>query len=176
MSSPDFEGHIPRLRDLASECDSAVEFGIRHGDGSTLALVQGIQKKLRSYDIRVFPLPEIWAIANERGIDFKTIEADVRKIPPVEPCDLLFIDTDHWYGQLRDELALHAGSARKYIVLHDTVTSWKEDLGRPGLGGAVEEFLAANPNWFISAHYLDWNGLMVLENRDALALSDISEA
>jgi len=176
MPSPDFEGHIDRLRELASRCDSAAEFGVRKGDGSTLALVEGIRKKLRSYDKKLFFLPHIEAIARERNIDFKAIEADVRYIPPVEPCDLLFIDTDHWYGQLKTELAIHARSARKYIVLHDTVTSWEEDMDRPGLRRAVEEFLAQNPKWFISAHYLDWNGLMVLENKDALDLPDIPEA
>lgn len=176
MSSPDFEGHIPRLRGLAAKCDSAVEFGIRKGDGSTLALIEGVRKKLRSYDRKLFPIPHIWAIAHERGIDFRAIEADVRYIPPVEECDLLFIDTDHWYGQLKTELAIHARSARKYIVLHDTVTSWEEDMDRPGLRWAVEEFLEANPEWFISAHYLDWNGLMVLEKKHGVAVSDVPAA
>lgn len=176
MSSPDFEGHISRLRKLAEQCDSAAEFGVRKGDGSTLALVEGVRKKLRSYDMKLFPIPHIWDIAHERGIDFRAIQADVRYIPPIEPCDLLFIDTDHWYGQLKTELAIHARSAGRYIVLHDTVTSWEEDMDRPGLRGAVEEFLAANPDWFISAHYLDWNGLMVLENRNGMALSDVSAA
>ena len=49
-------------------------------------------------------------------------------------------------------------------------------MDRPGLRRAVEEFIAQNPKWFISAHYLDWNGLMVLENRDAVDLPDIPEA
>jgi cephalosporin hydroxylase len=172
----DFAGHIDRLRDLARLCDSATEFGVRRGDGSTVALAEGVRKKLRAFDRVACVIPHIETITRERGVDFQFIKADVTRMESIEPCDLLYIDTDHWYGQLKAELELHAPSVRRFIVLHDTVTSWKEDMGREGLGRAIEEFLAANPQWYIKVHYEDWNGLMILENKDAVDLPDVPAA
>jgi hypothetical protein len=62
----------------------------------------------------------------------------------IEPTDMLFIDTFHVYEQLRRELALHAGKARRFIVLHDTTTFGEkgEREGSRGLWPAVAEFLA----------------------------------
>ena len=56
----------------------------------------------------------------------------------------MFIDTLHDYEQLREELRLHAGKARRYVVLHDTTTFGErgETPGHRGLWPAVEEFLA----------------------------------
>lgn len=100
--------------------------------------------------------------------------------------DALFVDTWHCYGHLRRELAAHHGRARKYIVMHDTETfGWTaeglnpattlEDLARKtrdsgyslfdvvaGLRPAVNEFLATHPEWEMSAHFVNNNGLTVL--------------
>lgn len=58
--------------------------------------------------------------------------------------DLLVIDTRHDDDQLREELRLHAGKVRRYVVLHDTTTDGErgETSGRLGPWPAVEEFLA----------------------------------
>jgi hypothetical protein len=76
----------------------------------------------------------------------------------------LFLDTRHDYEQLREELRLHAGKVRKYLVLHDTTTFGErgETPGHRGLWPAVEEFLAQGA-FRLRERYENNNGLTVLE-------------
>jgi hypothetical protein len=103
---------------------------------------------------------------------------------PIEPTDLLFIDTWHVYGHLKRELDRWHEHVAKYIILHDTTVDAEEGesirmghnisekaflSGIPeeevarGLWPAVEEFVAAHPEWFIAVRYMNNNGLTVLE-------------
>jgi hypothetical protein len=92
-------------------------------------------------------------------------QADVLAVD-IEETDLLFIDTLHVYEQLQEELRLHAGKVRRYIVLHDTMTFGErgEVQGRLGLRPAVEEFLAQG-TFYVKDRYENNNGLTVLERR-----------
>jgi hypothetical protein len=102
---------------------------------------------------------------------------------PMEDTDLLFIDTWHVYGQLKRELAKFAPLTKKYIIMHDTTVDeiygetirmgWNpeqqsRESGFPvkeitcGLWPAVEEFLAANPDWVLKERFTNNNGLTVL--------------
>lgn len=97
--------------------------------------------------------------------------------------DLLFIDTWHVYGQLKRELAHWHEHVAKYIILHDTTVDaeqgetlrngWNphqqsKETGIPveeitrGLWPAVEEFLAAHPEWVLERRFTHNNGLTVL--------------
>jgi hypothetical protein len=140
-------------------------------------LISGVRKCLYSYDINPCDhhCDYVRSIAHERGVGFVFTQADSRtvQIPEVE---LLFIDTDHWYGQLAAELANAAHRARWFIGMHDTETFWYDGAGREGMKRAVEEFLEANPQWVVREKYDDWNGMMILENRNALDLPNIPEA
>src|SRR5262249_33852626 len=93
---------------------------------------------------------------------FSFHEADVLGVE-IDPTDLLFIDTWHVYGQLREELRLHGGKARKYIVLPDTPAFGErgEIDGHRGLWPAVEEFLALG-TFRLLQRYENNNGLTVL--------------
>jgi hypothetical protein len=91
----------------------------------------------------------------------------------IEETDLLFIDTYHCYEQLKQELNLHSGKVRKYIVFHDTYTygrkgenlSYQSFEGTKGILYAIEEFLEENKNWEI-VHDVDYNnGLIIIENK-----------
>jgi hypothetical protein len=82
----------------------------------------------------------------------------------IEETDLLFLDTWHVYGQLKEEMRLHAGKVRRYIVLHDTTTFGEkgEAEGHRGLWPAVEEFLAQG-TFRLKQRVANNNGLTVLE-------------
>jgi hypothetical protein len=82
----------------------------------------------------------------------------------IEGTDLLLIDTWHVYEQLKQELRLHGGKVRKYIVLHDTTTfaEYGETPGHRGLWSAVEEFLAQGTFW-LKQRRANNNGLTILE-------------
>ena len=102
------------------------------------------------------------------GIDFEFQQADTLKIE-IKPTDLLFIDTEHNYDQLKAELAIHSKNAKKYMMFHDTVTYGRKSMdGKDkGLMDAIEEFLENNDEWKIENHYEYNNGLLVLERVNA---------
>lgn len=173
----DMHEHMPTLKMYADECESVVEMGVR-GIVSTYAFLMSKCKNLTSIDI-VNPnvhggnIQEVYDMAASAGIDFKFIQGDTLKLE-IEPTDLLFIDTLHAYDQLKQELALHANRAKKYIIMHDTVTFGQfghtvEEPGMlfpniKGLNFAIQEFLESHRNeWAYDRIYYNCNGLTVLK-------------
>ncbi|MBS0189285.1 MAG: hypothetical protein JSS51_14570 [Planctomycetes bacterium] len=167
----DINEHLELLARLSSLCETVTEFGTRQGT-STVALIFGRPKAVRSYDI--VPLANERAIARaaeEAGVSYTFEQADDLKIT-IEPTDLLFIDTLHTYDQLRAELALHADKARRYIAFHDTSTFGDVgggEAGDPeaarqrGLWPAIAEFLRAHREWRLQFLHTHNNGLTVIE-------------
>lgn len=158
----DINEHLPTLRDLASECESVVEMGVRYCV-STWAFIEGLKPNtaLVSIDIK-HPskyngdLAAVEKACKNKGITFKFYEASTLEID-IPEVDMLFIDTDHTYAQLKGELTRHGNKAKKYLVFHDTVSCETE------LMPAIEEFMKENKKWKIKAHYTNCNGVLVLE-------------
>ena len=165
-SHEDIKGHMQTLYEYAKKCKHITEFGTRTAGSSTafalarpdLFVMYDIDKHVEA--IRFF---ELCCVEN---VNFKfchksTLETDI------EATDLLFIDTWHVYQQLKQELALHASKVRHYIIMHDTETfaSKGETEGHVGLKPALDEFLAANPQWKVKEHFKHCNGLTVLERQ-----------
>lgn len=158
----DINEHLPALRDLASECETVVEMGVRTCV-STWAFIEGLKSggTLISMDIKHpskygSDLTPVENACKNKGITFKFYEADtlLTDIPEV---DMLFIDTLHTYDQLKGELERHGNKAKKYLAFHDTVSCETE------LMPAIEEFLKANKKWKIKEHYKNNNGVLVCE-------------
>jgi len=171
-SPSDINEHLPTLRDLASECSTVTEMGVRWVV-STWGLAEGRPKKLTSIDIQDpiiynIDIEKVAEIIRGEGIDFNFVLADTTQCD-IEETELLFIDTWHVYEQLKVELERHGNKATKYLVFHDTVTfaDVGETEGHKGLLPALEEFLEANPHWKIKIHYGNNNGLLVLERVSA---------
>lgn len=175
----DINEHILTLKKYAEKCNHITEFGVR-APTSTWAFVAGKPKKLRSYDIMHpdehmgdaidnLSLEDVENVCKSLDIDFKFYLADVLAVQ-IEPTDLLFIDTEHNFYQLRQELETHANKVNKYIIFHDVVT-WGyrgEMYGRPnliipGLLPAIEEFLQNNNSWKVAELFENNNGLMIIE-------------
>lgn len=153
--------HVHVLRKLASLCEHVTELGTRSGVGTT-ALLAGRPKKLVAYDLVRYPqVDKLEGAANGR-VDFRFITADVRTVT-IEETDLLFIDTFHTYEQLTAELRLHGHKARRFVVLHDTVTFGKNgEDGGVGLWPAVEGYFLSDPvHWTLYEHRSNNNGLTV---------------
>lgn len=172
----DMMGYMTILRDLAATHPSIVELGVWDCT-STWALLGGFPKKLRSYDIcHLKPnmpgcpadardyISEVEAACVDSGVDFKFTQASSLEIE-LEEHDLLFIDTLHTYDQLSAELKMHAGKARKTIVMHDTSIFGNVDQhGKtPGLWKAIADFLAEHPEWKLKRRIEDTYGLTILE-------------
>jgi tetratricopeptide (TPR) repeat protein len=157
----DVHEHLPTLYALAGECRHVTEMGTRKGV-STTALLFARPDRLVCYDL--VRCPQVDLLERLAGsTQFVFHQADVLRVE-IEETDLLFLDTWHVYEQLREELRLHAGKVRRYIVLHDTATfrDHGETEGHAGLWRAVEEFLARG-TFRLKEHYPNNNGLTVLQ-------------
>jgi len=173
--------HLPRLLKLASECEIVCEIGVSTGRSSS-ALILGAKYKVFSVDMNfTSQARELEAFAEDkwRYIISKSVLA------PLPNCDMLFIDGEHTYYALNSELRRFADKAKKYLVFHDTITfgsfGAKKETGTflvdpntvptnplqdaEGLGirPAIDELMIRDPSWKIKAHYVDCNGLLVLE-------------
>lgn len=157
----DINEHLPALRDLAMQCNTVVEMGVRTCV-STWAFIEGMNGgTLISIDIKHpskygSDLTPVEKACKNKGILFKFYEADTLEID-IPEVDLLFIDTLHTYEQLKGELERHGNKAKKFLAFHDTVSCETE------LMPAIEEFMKANKKWKIKEHYKNNNGVLVLE-------------
>lgn len=157
----DIYKHVPVLHNLAKECNSVVELGVRTGV-STRAFLP-LDVKLRSYDIEYDArVGELFDVAKALGKDMQYIMGDSLQIE-IEPTDLMFVDTVHSYEQVSGELKRHASKVRKYIAFHDTFVY---GLGSENILSAVLEFMMENPEWVLHHYDTENNGLTVLRRKD----------
>ncbi len=183
----DINEHLPVLKDLASNCNSAIEIGIRN-IVSTWAILQGLSESNSDQPLYlgidlVYPpkgsLSYAKNLAQSQGISFNFWKADDMKIE-IEPVDLLFIDSLHTYCHLTYELEKFSSKVNKYIALHDTSAPWGNqddneyhgnyseypkhiDRNKRGLWPAVEDFLSTHPEWALKHRYFNNHGFTILE-------------
>ena len=159
----DINENVHVLYNLAKECDTVVEMGVRTGVSTRAFLNTNV--KLISFDIVLDnAVQKLFNEARELGKDAQYIKDNVLDIE-IDQCDLLFIDTLHNYDQLKKELELHGNKAKKYIAFHDTHTFGLRDEvgnGKKGLMTAVIDFMIINPHWQFHIHKTINNGLTVL--------------
>jgi glycosyltransferase involved in cell wall biosynthesis len=174
----DINEHLPTLKKYAEQCEHITEMGVRWVV-STYAFMMANPTKLISYDIHHHPaIEKAKQVAKENSIDFTFNQANVLSIG-IEETDLLFIDTLHNYGQLKEELRLHARKVRKYIIFHDTISFGHKDevvidhlaeyvdseklWRKAGLILAIQEFLESERGWRLKEVCTNNNGLTVIE-------------
>ena len=192
----DLTPYCPLLDHMAAHVSSVVEMGIgplNLGLNSTWGLLHGLYrseiKNPKKYVAIDYPqhIPNnplnthiFYAqnIARELGIDFNFIEANSIEVS-IEETDLLFIDTDHRYQHLIQELILHSPKVKKYIIMHDTSGFYghREDLPydhekrgelknspeKYGLWPCVVDFLNDNKEWKLLHRYEDNSGMTIIE-------------
>lgn len=176
----DINEHLPLLRDLASKCEHVTEFGLRFANGSTLAFLAAQPSKLVSWDIWLGAVVSatVAEIYNDLVLAEKANRTiweprvgNTLEISPIEPTDLLFVDTKHTALQLWSELVRHVDPTqdrvKKYLVFHDTTLYGMrgEDGSEPGLRLAIRKFQRehAFPLWQLIEDRSNNNGLVVLE-------------
>lgn len=161
----DINEHVPTLRELATGCDTVVEFGHRPAV-SSVGLLAGQPKQFIS--VGLAPSAQADGLAKIAGATAFSFRAgDSRQVEPI-PCDLLFIDTKHAADQLYAELDRHAPHCRGRIALHDTVIFGENgEDGGPGLLPAVRRYLADHQEWTVIRHDRNNHGFMVLSRLDA---------
>ena len=103
--------------------------------------------------------------ASQWGIDFEFRQENTLE-NEIEECDFLFLDTWHSYDQVKGELIRHGNKAKKYIGFHDTqFYDFKDMSGTQGIWPAIEEWLAANRNWYIYEKFANNHGVTILKRK-----------
>lgn len=173
-TASDINEHLPKLRELASQCSTVVELGTRNAV-STTALLAGQPTVLVTYDLNVTnearmlsPLAGRTSYQCEKG-DSTTVE-----IP--DNCDLLFVDTDpHTEERVWAELSKHKNKLTRYVVFHDTEIFGERYGEQPGVMHAVRRFLKENKEYSVVYSAKNNNGLLVISKdpRDKPALPGV---
>jgi len=150
-------------------------------------------KKILLNDISPCDISDIVEITNDIEVELEYEWINDLEMNITENYDLTFIDTYHVYGQLKRELDKFSKITNKYIIMHDTtideqfgelirynpneiearneakhiseITNIPEDELLIGLWPAIEEFLDANPEWYLCKRYMNNNGLTILEKK-----------
>ncbi len=185
----DINQHVPLLRELASECSSVIEIGVR-SMVSSWGILKGLSESpstTRSYlgiDLYYPPMKTLHlakTLAEAHGISFQFWQANDMTIE-IEPADMLFIDSLHTYCHLTYELEKFSPQIRKYIAMHDTSAPWGSiddssyqgdyseypliiDRSKKGLWPAVVDFLERHPEWVLHARYENNHGLTILKRK-----------
>ncbi len=161
------------LKELSENCDTIIELGINEVN-STWAFMMNRPKKITCVDLQLKTrhrnhlyhttphlcnpwLDKAIELAKQENIELVIIEGDSRKVD-LEPADMMFIDTEHSYECLKQELTLHGPKIKKYIAIHDTELYHEELV-------AIEEFIAENTDWSIKMKYTSRPGLTILVNK-----------
>jgi hypothetical protein len=167
----DIHEHLPVLREYASRCEHVTEMGLRWATGSTIAFLAAQPKKLISWDIEPAHVvsDNVRTLLQHKGATaWEPRCGNTLEIPPIEPTDLLFIDTLHTFKQLFAELMRHGDSVRKWIVFHDTDTfGYKdEDGGDIGLRMAIHKWQKEErfPLWRLVYDSRKNNGLSIIQH------------
>jgi hypothetical protein len=175
----DINEHLPTLKKYAEMCEHVTEMGARWGC-STFAFLSGRPKKFVSYDINNNKNIELAKnLAIQENVNFTFIQQNVLNVE-IEETDLLFIDTWHKYGQLKEELKLHKDKVKKYLIFHDTESYEFED--EPSWGGLYEDIRPLSENkkgiwpaiqelldegeWVIEERFKNNNGLTILKRNE----------
>lgn len=179
--------HVPVLKDLASQCSSVIEIGIR-SMVSTWGVLQGLSESkatCKSYigiDLAPPPVDSLSlarVLAKLNKIDFCFWEENDMNIE-IPVAEMLFIDSLHTYCHLTYELEKFSSSITKFIAMHDTSEPWgtrddteyrgqyteypsSYDRTKRGLWAAVEDFLKRHPEWALKERRLNNHGLTVLQ-------------
>lgn len=186
----DINEHIETLMDLATQCTSIVELGVR-SVVSSWAFAVGLmlngseEKKLVGVDLKGHPNVQAFGRAVEGLVQHEFWEGDDLAYS-CDEVDMTFIDTFHHYRQMEAELEKFAPLTRKWIVGHDCQsdrftselvrcpteydiyavskqTGWSVKDLTVGIWPAVTEFLERHPEWVLEREYFNCNGLFVLK-------------
>lgn len=156
----DINEHCGKLRELSSQCERVVEFGMRHRV-STVALLAGQPRHLLT--IAGNHEPAFISLQKHAGITQFEHRFGTSLDTDIPDCDLLFVDTRHTAEHLSQELRRHASHVRRWLVFHDTeVYGEVGEDGGLGLLPALREFLQREPQWRVVSHTRANHGLTVI--------------
>lgn len=191
QTKSDINEHVPVHYELAKQCNSVMEIGVRNMV-STWGLLKGLsesKEKAKYIGIDLFSPPhenmvKAKRVCQDHNIDFNFIVEDDLKVDTdkIGMVDMIFLDALHQYGQVTQELEKYAPLSRKYFTFHDTSAPWGNvdeplygvepfvlpdwvDKTKRGVWPAVEDFLIRHPEWSLKERKLNNHGFTILERK-----------
>lgn len=187
----DINEHIPTLMELASECKSVCEIGVR-GICSSWAFLKGLAEnatpeepgKMICVDIDKINMDHVKRIAKQVNVDLEFIQCDSAKLVLDQKICMVFIDSMHCYPHTKREIEAVYRHVTRYICFHDSTIDGvlseqirlNMDLNKVsaatgysiheltvGIWPAIEEFLAEHPEFILLKRYENNNGLTILK-------------
>lgn len=160
----DINEHLGTMRDLVKDAPRVCEMGTRYAV-STAAFLIAEPKVLTTYDLNRSAQGEALKRVVPPGTDYRVLVGDSTTVE-IEECDLLFLDTDpHTAQRVHAELSRHHARVTSFILLHDTEVFGERFGDQPGVMPAVRKFIEERPEWFVSQHWTNNNGLTLLSRR-----------
>lgn len=162
----DINLHMPLLKNLASRVDTVTEFSGRRE--SFFAFAAAKPEKIRSWNMEGDPyVLRTVELLKEAGCDIGYTQSMGEEVSKIEPTGLLFLDTEHTYDRVLDELMKFGKKTDHYIALHDThIYGLHGSDGKRGVLHAISVFMSEFPEWGIYFHTDIQYGLTVLTKRE----------
>jgi hypothetical protein len=160
---------IPIIQSYAMRSSSVVEMGSRRGH-STCAIMLSYPTNFTVIDLilteDVIALGSTYQKCAPKDKKLTLIQSNDLAID-IGPTDMLFIDTLHDGGLLRQELAKHAKMVKRWLLFHDAISFGHRDEsgGGAGLHPPIRDFLNSHPEWEEEAYFPFSNGLLVLRRK-----------
>lgn len=154
---PGYCSHHPVIASKVDTCASYAELGVNQGATLACALLAGF-KGVEGVDKDLGPLRPaeglFRAYARNHSQHLSLWEQDSRE--PIGEVDFLLIDSLHTADHLRDELAVHGGYVKKFILAHDTFkySSLQRELDRYARQSGIwtiQETRASGAGWTLLA-------------------------
>lgn len=160
----DLNKHLPKLKELADSCPRICDISNRLESSIAFLASSATQLELHNTEGNN---------GLEKLVDMRHVErpgakvvwtlADSTNVQTINECDMLFIDSEHTYDRLSEELRKFAPYVRRYIAMHDTEVHGKLGSdGGPGLLNALRDFMREFPEWSVVYHTNNQYGLTVI--------------
>lgn len=127
----DISLHLPTIKSIASTSFFTIELGPAKGDGSTVAILEGMQELSAKSSLFISvdradymeqkPKVPYWHLVIGDTRERSTVKK-VQELSKERVADLIFIDTHHTYEQMSKELEVWSSLAGPdtYWLFHDT--------------------------------------------------------
>ena len=157
----DFVEHVVTLKELCDGMEHVAELS-GWSKPALVAMLASSAKKVTSYvPGQKREWPALRKLEPERLVTSSVLPAEI------EPCDLLFCDTNHTADTVYDQLTRHEKNVRRYLVIHTTeIFGERGDDGGPGVLHAIRRFLKENRRWTSVRNDPNNNGMVVLSCDD----------
>lgn len=162
--------HLPAIYCFSLQSQGVAEFGVEGGI-STSALIAGqdspdhrggrsycgydpdhkcrvVVRRLRAQCLNRWPIV--------------LVQSSSITVNPIEPVDMLFIDSRHDADVIREELSRHLSAVRRFLCMHDTVTYGVQGE-TPGRLGILHGIEALQEGWRLLYDSPRCHGLRVYE-------------